>query len=509
MTSAVAARPADDPTTTTTWWRRHWAETTVVLAVLVVLAATSNAYGYHRDELYFLACGKRLAWGYPDQPPLTPLLAVLGDAISPGSLWALRLPATLMATASVVFVILIAAEMGATRRARVIAALTVATSAAVLMAGHLLMTNTTDFFFAALLSWLLARYVRTRAPRLLLILGVVLGVGLLNKTLLGLLALALVIGVLIAGPRTAVRSRYFVAGALAATLIAAPNFAWQLAHGLPQLAMAESIQDRSVQGGRLGVIPFQLVLVSPLLVPIWVAGLVRLLRPNSFRLFGVAYVALAAELLVLGGNGFYLAGAYPALLAAGAIATDRWLTTVVRRRVLAGVFAGSAALVGASGLPLVPAAALADVPLVRQLDFGGTREQFGWPELTATVAGVYDGLPEEERARAVIVAGNYGQAAALERYGPAYGLPAVYSGNNAYASWGRPPEEADVVIVLGAPRDGRPLEWTRSACRSLTMVGRTGNAAGIWNSEAERPVWLCRGPDRSWEQLWPTITRLA
>jgi hypothetical protein len=414
-----------------------------------------------------------------------------------------------MTTLSVVFVILIAVEMGASRRARLIAALTMSTSAVVLMAGHLLMTNTTDFFFAALMSWLLARYLRTRTAWLLLLIGVVLGVGLLNKTLLAFLALAFVIGLLIAGPRSVLRSRWLIGGALAAVIIAAPNLIWQAANGFPQLDMANAIQGRVVAGGRFGIIPFQLVLISPLLVPIWVAGLVRLLRRNPFQAFGVAYVALAIELLVLGGNGFYLAGAYPALMAAGAIATDRWLTTVVRRRVLVGTFSGSAILVGLAGLPLIPATALAGVPLVHYLDFGGTREQLGWPELTAEVASVYAGLPAGERSRAVIVTRNYGEAGALERFGAQYGLPKVYSGHNAYAGWGRPPEGADVVIVLGSQRNGLPLDWVGANCQSAGIVARSNNHAGLKNAEANRPIWLCRGLDHSWDQIWPTLTWLG
>ena len=502
MTTQVTTRPVQQQTPPQ---RRYWPEASVVAAVFVVLAVTSNAYGYHRDELYFLACGKHLAWGYPDQPPLTPLLAVLGDAISPGSLWAFRLPATILTTLSVVLVILIAHEMGASRRARVIAALTISTSAVVLMAGHLLMTNTTDFFFAALMTWLLARYIRTRTAYLLLLIGVVLGVGLLNKTLLGLLALALVIGLLVAGPRSALRSKWLLGGAVAALAIAAPNLVWQATNGFPQLDMAAAIQGRVVAGGRFGVIPFQLVLISPLLVPIWGAGLVRLVRRNTFRVFGVAYVALAIELLVLGGNGFYLAGAYPALMAAGAIATDRWLTTAVRRRVLVGTFSGSAVLVGLAGLPLIPVAAITDVPLVHYLDFGGTREQVGWPELTAEVKAVYDGLPADERERAVVVTRNYGEAGALERYG----FSKVYSGHNAYAGWGRPPEGADVVIVLGSQRDRTPLDWVQASCISANIVGETSNSAGLKNAEQHRPIWLCRGLNHTWQQIWPTLTWLG
>jgi hypothetical protein len=233
------------------------------------------------------------------------------------------------------------------------------------------------------MSWLLARYTRTRTAYLLLFIGVVLGVGLLNKTLLGLLALALVIGLLVAGPRSALRSKWLLGGAVAALAIAAPNLVWQGTNGFPQLDMAAAIQGRVVAGGRFGVVPFQLVLISPLLVPIWTAGLVRLLRPNTFWVFGVAYIALAIELLVLGGNGFYLAGAYPALMAAGAISTDRWLTTAVRRRVLVGTL--------------------------------------------SEVKAVYDGLPGDERERAVIVTRNYGEAGAFDRFGPEYGLPKVYN----------------------------------------------------------------------------------
>jgi hypothetical protein len=122
---------------------------------------------------------------------------------------------------------------------------------------------------------------------------------------------------------------------------------------------------------------------------------------------------------------------------------------------------------------------------------------------------VYDGLPADERGRAVIVTRNYGEAGALERFGPEYGLPKVYSGHNAYAGWGRPPAGADVVIVLGSQRDGLPLDWVRDNCQSASIVGRSSNSAGLKNAEQNRPIWLCRGLNQSWDQIWPTLTWLG
>ncbi|MBP2473337.1 hypothetical protein JOF53_002209 [Crossiella equi] len=474
-------------------------------AVALLLVLVSGEYGPHRDELYFEAAGAHPAWGYPDQPSFTPMVARLMALLFPDSLTALRLPAALAAGLTVLLVALTARELGGTRRAQVLAAVATGLSGAVLVPGHMLHTTTFDLTFSAALVWLLVKVVRGADPRLLLAAGGVLGVALHNKYLIGALVAALLVGILATGPRALLRSPWLWAGAGLAVLVWLPNLVWQVSNGLPQLRMAQILSEGSAGG--VAFVAMQALVVGPLLVPLWVGGLVRLLRTPDLRLFGVAYLVLAAALLVAGGSPLYLFDAYPPLLAAGALVVDGWLGRS-RGRAVVATAAGtlSALFILPVALPLVPVHLLDRVPVL-QLN-GLATEQFGWPELTSTVAGVYRNLSPAERARTTIVTENFGEAAALQRYGPAHGLPSVHSGYRGYAAWERPPATArDAILVQPAKFPDAPV-WARTACTELRQVATVHNSLGIRNREHGGTVWLCQGLTRTWDELWPSITHL-
>ena len=477
--------------------------------VAVVLAAVAGGYGYHGDELYFLAAGRHLAWGYPDQPPLTPFVARVMDLIVPDSLVALRIPAALAAGLTVLFVSLSAREMGGRPRAQLLAASSAAVSGLVLVPGHMLHTTTIDICLSAALVWLVVRVLRTGDARLLLAAGGVLGLGMLNKYQIAALAVALVIGLAVVGPRGLLRSPWFLGGVLLALALWAPNLWWQARNGWPQLEMAQLLSERGGMTARLSFIPFQLVYVSPFLVPLWIAGLVRLLRTPEFRFLGVAYLVLAGAFIAAGGSALYLFGAYPALLAAGGLAVDGWLCRGARgRRVTVGVLLGaSTVFVAPLALPLVPLDKLSTIPVV-QLN-GLTAEQFGWPELTDTVAGVYRDLPAGQREHAIVLTENFGEAAALERYGADGRLPSVYSGYRGYGAWGPPPETATTVVIVGSGKKTDPPAWATRACRGgVRQVATTGNGQGVRNKEQGGRVWVCTGVGESWAAMWPGIRHL-
>jgi len=298
--------------------------------VAVVLIVGAGGYGYHRDELYFLEAGRHLAWGYADQGPLTPLIAHLMDSIAPGSLTVLRLPSAAMTAAIVVLTGLIARELGARPRAQVIAAACTAVASVVLVVGHLLSTSTFDLFAWTTITWLAVRIVRTGEQRLWIVAGIVAGAALLNKPLIAFLVAGIGVGLLIAGPRRVLRSGWLWAGVAIAAAMWSPWLAWQADHGWPQLDVSSSIASGGSASSqpRWALLPFQLLLVSPVLAPVWIAGLVGLFHSPSlrrFRPFGVAWVFLAVAFLATGGKPYYLAGMFPLLLAAGTIATEAWL----------------------------------------------------------------------------------------------------------------------------------------------------------------------------------------
>jgi 4-amino-4-deoxy-L-arabinose transferase-like glycosyltransferase len=500
---APAAEPARAPTA----WRPLLAVAGAVAAVLVV---TSGRYGYHRDELYFLVAGRHPDWGYPDQPPLTPVLARLADALAPGSLVALRLPSALAAAAVVLLAGLTARELGGGRRAQLIAAGCTAVSAITLVAGHIVSTATYDVLLSALLCWLLARLVRTGEDWLLVPAGLALGFGLLNKSLIGFLAAAVVAGLLISGPREVLRSPWLAGGVAFAVVLGAPYLVWQALNGWPQLEMSRQIAADGDQGGRLGFVPFQLLLVSPVLAPVWVAGLVRLLRAPTarpFRFLAVGYLLLAGFYLLTGGKAYYLAGFYPALLAAGAVATDGWLagwqagrTVQLRSRLLVAAIALSAVVGAVIGLAVLPPRALGPVLAVTP----EPGEQVAWPDYVRTVAGVWSDLSPSEQATGVIVTANYGEAGAIERYGPAHGLPLPYSGHNGYARWRQPVGAAGPVVVVGYGPAG--VGQFFGSCQQRATLD---NGLDLDTEEQGAPVWLCGFPLKPWSELWPELTHLS
>jgi len=251
-------------------------------------------------------------------------------------------------------------------------------------------------------------------------------------------------------------------------------------------------------------LPFQLLLASPLLAPVRIAGLVRLFRDpgvRRFRFLAWAWAVLAATFLATAGKPYYLGGLLPVLIAAGATPVDRWLERgrqEVRRAVLGGAVVVSAMVGGVIGLPILPVERIEPVVAVHP-DVG---ETIGWPELARTVAEVQGDLPSADPP--VILTRNYGEAGAIDRYGSELGLPPAYSGHNGYWDWGPPPDTQGPVILVGLWGTGIfDRFW------DCQLAARIENRAGIDNEEAGAPVWACAGAPENWGPLWPRLQRLG
>ncbi|MGH2883693.1 MAG: glycosyltransferase family 39 protein, partial [Solirubrobacteraceae bacterium] len=212
--------------------------TAAVAAIqLAALLATSTRYGYHRDELYFIVAGSHPAVGYPDQPPLVPLLAWAMHALWP-SLVLVRLPSALVAAATTVLAALVAREVGGSRRAQLIAAACTASSGFALAVGHFVTTTTFDLLSTTAFLWLLIRAVLRRSGPLLLAAGIVAGVGCEAKPQVAFVAVVAALVLLAAGPREVLKSWWTAAAILAAAALIAPYAVWQQLHGWPQLTVA-------------------------------------------------------------------------------------------------------------------------------------------------------------------------------------------------------------------------------------------------------------------------------
>jgi 4-amino-4-deoxy-L-arabinose transferase-like glycosyltransferase len=487
--------------------RPAWGGLAAVAAVLVAVEmAVSARYGYHRDELYFLAASEHLAWGYVDQPPLTVALAGLARAVFGDSLVGLRLLPALAVGVAVVLTGLLARELAGpeksvSRAAQILAAACVAGSGVTVAVGHLHATVTFDLVFWVGLLLALARMLRTGDPRLWPVVGVLAGVGLLNKTTVLQLAGVCVVALLAdRRGRALPATPHFAAAVLIAGAIASPYLAWQAAHDWPQMEIFADLreEDGGLVAG-LAFIPFQPLMTNPFLAPVWVLGLLWLLRSpdgRRWRPVAVAYLLLVAFYVVVGGKPYYAFGFYPALFAAGAVrlaaraaARDRPLRL---RRALPAV-ALVAALPLPLALPVLPASSLSWTSAADE----DAPETFGWPTYVRQIEQVRAGLPAAERAEAVVVTGNYGQAGALVRFAAPEIAARTYSGHNSFWLFGRPaPDDATVVVV------GYRRPWLAQRFDSVTPARRLDNGAGIDNEEQGTPVWICRGLRGSWASTW-------
>jgi Dolichyl-phosphate-mannose-protein mannosyltransferase len=493
----VAEQPVDAPPARLTWWVGA-----IAAVQFIALAATSTRYGYDRDEMYFIVAESHPAFGYPDQPPIVPLVTWLMNEVAPGSLLVLRLPSALAAAAATVISALIAREIGGGRRAQAVAAACTACSAVALAVGHFVTTTTFDVLSTTAVGWLMIRAIVRRSGPSLLAAGVVIGVGVEAKPQVGLVAALMLAFLLAAGPRAPLRNWWTAGGLATAAAIAAPYVTWQQVHGWPQLTVAHNIAG-SAEGGRIGFIPFQLVMVSPVLVPVWVAGLLAPFRRPSLsalRFVSLTYAALAVIYLAGDGKAYYLASFYPILLGVGALPTADWsLRKRSHLRWLVAAIVVSAAVSAYVALPLLPERSLqGSAPMSLNPDLG---EEVGWPKFVATISSAWRSLPASERAHTAIFAENYGEAGAVDLLGRKLGLPRAYSGHNAFSEWGAPPATATHAIVLGygGPADAGP---SFTGCRKLATID---DGVKLDNDEQGLPVLLCR-PASSWTVLWPKLT---
>jgi Dolichyl-phosphate-mannose-protein mannosyltransferase len=482
-----------------------WPVLLVAGLMVVGLLAVSGAYGFHGDEMYYVVAGQHPAFGYVDQPPLTPLLSAASVAVLGVSPTAVRvLPALEMALV-VILVALIARDLGGSRRAQVLAAITTAVSG-YLAAGHLDTTSEPDLLAWAIILWLIVKLLAGGDRRLWLVVGVIAGIGLENKDTLLFLGVGLAAGLVLARRWDVVRSPWAWGAIGIAIVLWTPNLAWQATHGWPQLAMASLIGGNAADN-RAQIVPFLWLFAGMLLFPIPIAGWgwVLLARAAAaWRAIGIAAVVILVLIVVSGGKAYYGVGIVAPFMAAGAVLLDRWLSRGHARLKTAG-FVVVASLSGAFlvllTLPVLPPATFAETSLPSTDPI--LAEQIGWPQFVATVEGVVAALPADERAHAVILTNDYSEASPLELLGT--GLPPVYSGHNAFWDWGPPPADRTVVVHVG---DWRPADWSQFfvGCRD---VARVDNGLGIENGEQGKAVSVCTGLRAPWSAIWSSLRTIS
>lgn len=486
-------------------------------AVLAYLAAFklllhfyfNSYYGYQRDELYFIACQEHLALGYADIGPLAMWLGRLSREVLGESLFALRFFPALAGAAIVFLTGLVARELGGGRYAQGLAALTALIAPVWLMSGNILALSSFEPLFWVLCAYLLIRIFKTGNSRLWVWVGVVAGLGLLNKPAMLFFGGGLVVGLLLTPYRKYLADKWMWAGGLIALVIVSPNIYWQAANDWPTLLFMRNLnRDVMSRVPRLEFVLGQVLYLHPLNAPIWLAGLGYYLLSKAgkpYRPLGWIYVAVFLLLLIAKSKIYYLAPAYPMLLAAGALMVEerraRWLKAAVPTAlVLSGL------VLAPVSLPLLPiekldgyVTAATGGLLKNSYEVTGTfHDQFGWENQAATVAKVFHGLTPEEQEECIIFAGNFGQAGAIDFYGKAYGLPQVYSMHQNYYYWG-PPPDAGVAIVYGVNlKDVGEFYGEIEHAATITC-------AECVDYENNIPVYVCRRPKRSIQEIWPAL----
>jgi hypothetical protein len=491
--------------------REHAALLVSAIAAVIIHLPILERYGVHRDELYFVECGKHLAAGYVDHPPLVPWIARAACELGDCGVLALRLPSLLARLATVALTIVVAKRLGGGGLAQLLAGLAVVFAPAFQRMGKILCIPVFEPVFWTSGALLLLALARGGRPRLWLGLGVIVGVGLLNKHTMLIWVAGAGLAVLASPLRLHLRTPWPWLGGALAVAIWSPNLLWQADHGWATLEFL-----RNIRTGMLAEIPRSLFLLGQLLYMhpfsalLWLAGLVTSLRvrDGAGRPFVWMFLLMLAVFLLTRAKPYYLAPAYPPLFALGAIAWERWLRTAGRRVVLvaAQVVTGVATTIFT-----LPFLSLPDTDAMVDRLLGGVvpavalthdlHDEFGWRELGQATAIAMQQLSPAERDRSTIVTANYGQAAAINYFAPDLDLPRASSGHMTFFLWGPGNPEAAVLIAVGLSQP-----WLAEACGSLGLLGQKDHPLSL-SDERHVPIQICRELRLPLPALWPTLKR--
>ncbi|MGB7846600.1 MAG: glycosyltransferase family 39 protein [Candidatus Acidiferrum sp.] len=483
----------------------------VLLALFVIFLhlLTNGQYGFHRDELLSMDNAGHLAWGYVVYPPLTPFLGRVELELFGTSLRGFRFFAAMSQGLVLLLTGLAAGELGGKRDAQLVAALAAGIAGPSLVSGWFLSYTSFDYLCWVLVAYSVVRLLKSDDPRWWVAIGAAIGLGMMAKYAMAFMALGVVGGVLLTPARRYLRSPWLWCGAGVATLVTLPNIVWQIQHHFVTFEFLKTIHTRDIRWGWTDYFLLNQFWKSanPVTVPLWCAGLWYLFAvPDGkrYRLLGWMYVIPLLTLFVARGRDYYLAPAYPMLLAAGAVWGEQWLCTLSTRAALAvrRTTWRALAVVGlATAAVTVPVAPLNSAwwHVADYANGGNFNMQTGWPELVETVARIRDSLPTQQQARVGILAGDDGSAGAVNLYGPAYGLPRAISGSNShwYRGYGDPPPET--VIAVGVSRD-----VIDRAFESCEVAGHLANPYGINNDTTKgyTDVFVCRRLRKPWPEFW-------
>jgi hypothetical protein len=491
----------------------------IAAAKLILHLLTANRYGYFGDELYFMACGEHLAWGYVDQPPLIALIAWFTRHVLGTSLFAIHLLPAVAGTALVWLTGALTREMGGRRFAQALAALAVACAGIYLIMDHLFTMNAFEPLIWMGCAYLVIRIIKTGDQKLWLWFGALSGLGLENKYSMAVFGFGVVVGLLMTPERKALAHKWIWLGGALALLIFLPNLLWNFQHHWPFLELMRNIRasGRDIAVGPVEYIVRQILLMGPASFPVWLAGTLWLFFSRDgrrFRVLGWAFVTVLAVFIVLHGKDYYANPVYPMMFAAGGIAIEdaaqRWrqawlkpalvalllITTVALLPIVVPVLSVESYLRYQTKLPFkLPADEKSHLRAALPHYYAWS---FGWEEMVAAVARTYYSLPPEERARTAILGNNFAESGAIDLLGPSYGLPKSIGVHQSYWLWGPRHYTGGIMIVLGDTPEGL-AHW----CNQVEVAAELHNPYA--RPSENRPVLVCRGLKQNLQQVWPRL----
>jgi 4-amino-4-deoxy-L-arabinose transferase-like glycosyltransferase len=478
-------------------------------AVFLVLLATAFTGDYFRDEFYYLACRKRMAWGYVDQPPFSIAVLWIVTRVFGDSLVVLRALSAGFITASVYLTGVIARRFGGGPRAQTVAMTAAAIAPMWLSLGSFYSMNAIDVFLWTAAALALVDVLDRPSWAGWLWLGAILGCGLLNKISVLWLGAGIGAGLLLTSWRLIGTRGPWLAGAVASVMFL-PHVLWQVVNQWPTLEFIRNASENKMQvNAPLALLADQITGMHPFGSVIWIIGLVVLLFSARLRPYRVLAVAYLVVLLILIANrtsrSGYLAASYAPLLAAGGVAIEVWLTTRVRQTALLAVLVIGGLIALPLAIPLLSpnqyvayAAALGSKPsteekkdLARLPQFFADRQ--GWRAMVSQIEAVADRLSPAERDRAVVLTGNYGEAGAVELLGQ--GRLAAISGHNNYWLWG-PGRASDIFIVLSRSRERQEARFLSVETAGVISCG------DCMPYENGLTIFIGRGLKLPLDQLW-------
>ncbi len=487
---------------------------TAALATLVVHLVANPHYGFFRDELYFIICGFHPQFGYVDQPPVIPLLSA-GTQMFGHSLFLLRAIPALFAAAGVYVTCLLVIEFGGGVEAMVLAAIAFFFTPVLASFGMKVSPDTVGLLTWPWMALLVVRMVKGADKRLWLAAGALAGVSLQSKYSVIFFLAALLAGMLLTPQRTVMRNRWFAAGTVLAVLIALPNFLWQWHYGFPMLELLRNGQNgKNEIVGPLMYIVQELIITGVLLALVWIAGLVWLFRNAPYRFLAYTYVLLIVMMLATHGKHYYPADVYPILVAAGAVAVESAIRVRAARKAIVAAAFVFGVLLAPLVLPVLPERTF--VAYSRALNSvihfsaateteagrdkgtlpGDWADMHGWENMAMTAKRVYESLAPGERSRAVVFAGNYGEASAVAFYAPE--VP-VISEHNQFWLWGTRGYSGQTLVQINGS-----CFHSDGLFRSRTLAARVHDRWAI-AYEANARVWICRGIRKPLASVWPKM----